>query len=215
MTRTLWFWKKAMDVEEIAKLEAENGFKQLERAIDVIRFYLEPGRPFALRPGLILDMQKLAVEGLVAYPGQWRKTKVGISKSQHEPPPPHLVESLVVEMCEYVNENRHIRNAFHLSSYVMWRHNWIHPFEDGNGRTSRVLSYIILSICAGYVLPGTPTIPEQIQKDRKGYFAALEAADESWKAEKSNDVKAMEDLLKNMLAKQLLSVIDGASKTAS
>ncbi len=78
------------------------------------------------------------------------------------------------EMCEYVNDNLHTRTAFHLSAYVMWRHNWIHPFADGNGRTSRVLSYIVLSIATGYVLPGIPAIPEQIQKDRSGYFTALE-----------------------------------------
>jgi Fic family protein len=200
-----------MNELETAKLEAENGFRQLERAVDVIRYYLEPGKPFSLRPSLILDMQKLAVEGLIANPGQWRKSPVGISQSKHTPPPPHLVDGLVTEMCEYVNDNRHTRNAFHLSAYVMWRHNWIHPFADGNGRTSRVLSYIVLSICAGYVLPGNPTIPEQIQKDRSGYFAALEAADESWQQNQNNDVTAMEELLKGMLAKQLLSVIDGAS----
>jgi Fic family protein len=114
-------------------------------------------------------------------------------------------------MCEYVNDNLHIKNAFHLASYVMWRHNWIHPFVDGNGRTSRVLSYIVLSICAGYVLPGTPTIPEQIQEDRAEYFKALEAADSVWREEQRIDVSEMEKMLTNMLAKQLLSVINTAS----
>ena len=200
-----------MDAREIAILEVENGFRQLDHAIDVIKYYLEPGRPFALRPGLILEIQKIAVDGLIATPGQWRKTGVRISKSKHEPPPPHLVESMVTEMCEYVNDNRHTKTAFHLSAYVMWRHNWIHPFEDGNGRTSRVLSYIVLSICAGYVLPGSPTIPEQIQADRSGYFKALESADESWRAEAQVHVSVMEELLGSMLANQLLSVIEGAA----
>jgi Fic family protein len=200
-----------MDEEEIARREAENGFRQIERGIEVIKYYLEPNRPFALRPGLILDLQRIAVDGLVTNPGEWRKTKVSISKSAHQPPGPHLVEGLVTEMCEYVNENRYTRTAFYLSAYVMWRHNWIHPFEDGNGRTSRVLSYIVLSLCVGYVLPGTPTIPEQIQENRSGYFKALESADEAWKSGQSVDVTSMEELLTNMLAKQLLSVINGAS----
>jgi Fic family protein len=201
-----------MTEEEIARLEAENGFRQLSQGIEIIKYYLEPGRPFSLRPGLILELQKIAVDGLVGRPGEWRKTNVGISKSEHQPPSPHLVEALVTEMCDYINDNLHTETAFHLSAYVMWRHNWIHPFEDGNGRTSRVLSYIVLSLCVGYVLPGTPTIPEQIQGNRSGYFTALEAADAAWKKTKSIDVNEMEQLLTGMLAQQLLSVINGASR---
>jgi Fic family protein len=198
--------------QEIARLEAENGFRQLSQSIEMIKYYLEPGRPFALRPGLILELQKIAVKGLVGRPGEWRKTAVGISKSAHVPPPPHLVETLVTEMCDYVNDNLHTETAFHLAAYVMWRHNWIHPFEDGNGRTSRVLSYLVLSLCVGYVLPGTPTIPEQIQNDRSGYFKALEAADTALKETNQIDVQSMEELLTGMLATQLLSVINGAAK---
>ena len=112
-------------------------------------------------------------------------------------------------MCEYVNTNLHERSPFHLSAYVMWRHNWIHPFTDGNGRTSRMLSYIVLSVLLGYELPGSPTIPELIQNDRSTYFEALESADA---ADRSGtlDVSAMEKLLKGMLATQLLSVIEAA-----
>ena len=200
-----------MDKNEIAIMEAENGFHQIEKGLEVIKYYLEPSRPFALRPSLILDLQGTAVKGLVTNPGQWRKTQVRIEKSAHQPPAPHLVENLIREMCDYVNDNRHTQTAFHLAAYVMWRHNWIHPFEDGNGRTSRVVSYIVLSICVGYMLPGAPTIPEQIQGDRSGYFDALEKADEAWLRETTLDVTVMEKLLTGMLAKQLLSVIDGAS----
>ena len=200
-----------MDNQETARLEAENGFRQLEEGIEVIRYYLERGRPFALRPGLILQLQRTAVLGIQPNPGEWRRTSVRIEKSAHQPPPPHLVEGLVTEMCEYVNDNLHTRTAFHLAAYVMWRHNWIHPFADGNGRTSRVLSYIVLSIVAGYVLPGYPTIPEQIQKNRSGYFAALEAADKAWNDAEHLELSEMENLLTNMLATQLLSVISTAS----
>jgi Fic family protein len=204
-----------MEEKEIARLEAENGFRQIGQGIEIIKYYLEPNRPFALRPGLILELQKIAVQGLVANPGEWRRTTVRISKSSHEPPAAHLIENLIREMCDFVNDNRHTKTAFYLAAYVMWRHNWIHPFEDGNGRTSRVLSYIVLSLCVGYVLPGTPTIPEQIQGDRSGYFKALEDADAAWRKSGRVDVTTMESLLTAMLAKQLLSVIEGASVARS
>jgi fido (protein-threonine AMPylation protein) len=67
------------------------------------------------------------------------------------------------------------------NSNVMWRLNWIHPFADGNGRTSRTVSYGILAIRAGNVPSGSPSIPEQIVQNRAPYFETLEAADESWK----------------------------------
>lgn len=86
-----------MNEQEIARLEAANGFKQLSLGVEIIRYYLEPNRPFALRPGLMLDLQKVAVAGLVPRPGEWRRTNVAISKSAHQPPPPHLVENLVTK----------------------------------------------------------------------------------------------------------------------
>lgn len=86
----------------------------------------------------------------------------------------------------------------------MWRLNWIHPFADGNGRTARIVSYVVLSIRAGTVLPGTPTIPDQIVDNRIPYFEALDAADAAWK-ERRLDVTQMENLLAGLLAKQLMS----------
>lgn len=195
-------------------LETENGLRQFDYALNVIETFLDPERPFALRPALIQDLQAIAVRDLDSRPGEWRNATVIISQSQHQPPPPHLVQNLATEMCDYVNDNFHEKTAFHLSAYVMWRLNWIHPFADGNGRTSRTASYIVLCAKLKSVLPGAPTIPQQIQEDRTGYFRALEAADAAYLADGSVDVSAMENLLRNMLAKQLLSVIEKAGEAA-
>ncbi|MGH6682374.1 MAG: Fic family protein, partial [Pseudolabrys sp.] len=64
------------------------------------------------------------------------------------------------------------------------------------------VSYVVLSIRAGYVLPGSPTIPDQIVDNRQPYFDALDAADAVWKTGKI-DVSKMEKLLGNLLAHQL------------
>lgn len=112
-------------------------------------------------------------------------------------------------MCDYVNDNWHEKTAFHLSAYVMWRLNWIHPFSDGNGRTSRTTSYIVLCASLNTLLPGSPTILQQIQDDRTAYFRALEHADEA-ALSGTIDVSEMETAIKGMLARQLLSVIEQA-----
>jgi len=194
----------------LALLEVENGFRQYDETIEAIKYYLDPERPFALRSGLIQQLQGVAVDGLVAHPGQWRTTPVKISKSRHQPPEAHLIPPLVQEMCDYVNDNFHERTPLHLAAFVMWRLNWIHPFEDGNGRTSRAISYLVLCTGTKLLLPGSPTIPQQIQEDRTAYFEALEQADGIYRSTQKIDVSVMEDALKNMLAKQLLGVIEKA-----
>ena len=203
-----------MAVDHNTQREIENGFRQFDLTLDIIRYYLEPERPFALRVPLILDLQREAVAGIEVEAGRIRKTPVGINKSKHDPPPPHLVEAHLTEFCEFINDNWHERTAFYLSSYAMWRLNWIHPFTDGNGRTSRALSYALLSIKLGYVLPGSPTIPQQIEEDNSHYIEALEISDEA-ASKGGEDVSEMERMIRSMLAKQLLSVIDAAGPVSS
>jgi Fic family protein len=88
--------------------------------------------------------------------------------------------------------------------------NWIHPFADGNGRTARAASYVVMSIKLDSLLPGTPTIPEQIASDKKPYYDALEEADKAW-ASGRIDVSALESLLSDMLAQQLLNAAKEAA----
>jgi hypothetical protein len=57
----------------------------------------------------------------------------------------------------------------------------------------------------GYLLPGKKSIPDQIAENKTPYYKALEAADNAW-AEGRIDLSAMKDLLKAMLATQLLAV---------
>ena len=112
-------------------------------------------------------------------------------------------------MCEYINENWN-KSAVHLAAYVLWKMNWIHPFADGNGRTARAVSYVVMSIKLDSLLPGTPTIPEQIAADKDPYYKALEHADKAWAGNKI-DVSALETLLSDMLARQLLNAAKEAA----
>src|SRR5437660_648445 len=112
-------------------------------------------------------------------------------------------------MCRYVNEHwraadEDLKDALHLAAYLMWRLNWIHPFRDGNGRTSRAVSYLILTIRLGQILGGKPTIADQIVDNKDPYYKALDDADAAWK-ENRLDLTAMEKLLNRLLEVQLAS----------
>jgi Fic family protein len=190
-----------IDPQERAVAEARNGFRQYDAAIGAIHAALDRGS-FRLRPSLILGLQREALAGISSYAGNYRPGGVAIEGSRHEPAGAHLVPELIEDMCDYINDHWAASTPFHLAAYAMWRLNWIHPFADGNGRTSRIVSYIVLSIRAGAMLPGTPTIPDQIVDNREPYFDALEAADAAFRDGRI-DVSRMEELLAALLATQL------------
>ena len=194
------------DPVKLAEAEAANGLRQFDAGKNSAQAALDrhagDGSQFRLRPSLILALHREALAGISTFAGLFRPAGVSIEKSKHVPPGAHLVAELVEDMCEYVNDQWQSKAALHLAAYVMWRLNWIHPFADGNGRTSRITSYVVLTIRTGYILPGSPSIPDQIVSDRSGYFHALDQADKACRAG-SLDVTAMEDLLGGMLARQL------------
>jgi Fic family protein len=196
------------DPQARAEAEARNGLRQYDAGIQAVQAALERGS-FKLRPSLILALHREALAGISIFAGNFRPAGVRIEGSKHEPAGAHLVPELVEEMCDYVNDRWDQSTPLHLAAYLMWRLNWIHPFADGNGRTSRIVSYVVLSVRAGAVLPGTPTIPDQIVDNRAPYFAALDAADEAWR-QGVVDVSRMEELLAAQLAKQLTSFYKAA-----
>ena len=128
------------DPEGKARQEAKNGIRQFDEVIEQINYWLQPERPFKLRISAILSLHRRALEGISFFAGVFRPGGIEIQGSQHQPPGAHLVPELLEQMCDYINENWAKASALHLAAYILWRMNWIHPFVDGNGRTSRVVS---------------------------------------------------------------------------
>lgn len=197
------------DADERAALEAENALLQFDLVLDMIDENVRDGRPFRLRPSTILTLHAEAMRGVDSQAGTYRNAPVEIAGSKHAPPAESLVALKVEDMCEWVSEHWSTRSAIDLCAYIMWRLNWIHPFADGNGRTTRAVAYLVLCVKAGARLPGFPTIPEQIAADKKPYYDALEAADNS-ESDEDPDLTAMRSLLEDFLEKQLQAVFDAA-----
>lgn len=199
------------DPDELARQEAANGIRQYNAAMDVVRNHVnDRDRPFKLRPSQILMLNREALAGIDRMAGAFRNTAIKISKSSHVPPDYAIVPEEIERMCDYVNDNWS-SSPCHLAAYLLWRLNWIHPFVDGNGRTSRMVSYMVLSIRMDGMLPGVPTIPEQISSDKGPYYSALEKADAAWSNGERVDVKELETLLEGMLAQQLLNATQAAA----
>jgi Fic family protein len=201
------------DPDAIARLEAENALRQFDETLDLVDQVVRDGRPFRLRPSVILSLHRTALAGLSRYAGTYRTSSVTIGMSAHNPPGAALVSSLMEEMCDDINDQFAHTDALELCAQAMWRLNWIHPFTDGNGRTSRAVAYFVLCAKIGYRLPGTVTLPEHIARDKVPYYDALEAADTALAAGTS-DVTVLRSLLQKCLVRQLESALADASNPA-
>jgi Fic family protein len=199
------------DKHERARRESENGLRQTDLVLQLVRQHTGPdATPFKFRPSTLLALNRVAVEGIEATAGAYRTGGMEIFGSKHKPPPGAQVPTLVEELCDYVSDNWSSASAIHLAAYVMWRLNWIHPFDDGNGRTARAASYLVLSVHMGSILPGERTIPQQISANKNPYYAALEAADRAFKKTGRVDVSELEGLIDSALAAQFVEVLDKA-----
>ena len=201
------------DEQERAKAEARNGLLQYDEAMATVLSALDrakDGHRWRLRPSLILGLQRRALQDISSFAGTYRPGPVEIEQSTHTPPDAFRVPELVEDLCDYVNDHWQQKTAIHLAAYILWRLNWIHPFDDGNGRTSRIVSYVALLIKSESTLGGSPTIPALIVNHRRDYFAALDRADEALRQHDHVDVGGMEALLSSLLAKQLTSIYRAA-----
>lgn len=197
------------DEAERARIEAANALRQFDAAMIELRTWLS--RPVRrLKPSDISDLHRILMERLSEYAGLYRPAKIKIRGSYHVPPKAQDVARYVEELCEYLVDNWEKKPSIHLAAYTLWRINWIHPFSDGNGRTARIVSYLILCAHAGKELPGDLTIPEQIAGNKRPYYVALETADDRLKRGEV-DVGALEELLNSYLANQLFDFYKVAS----
>jgi len=107
----------------------------------------------------------------LGYKGELRKGKVRIAGAVFNPPDNYLEEWLKIFSKEVLALNLNQLN-FNKLAILHAFFEKIHPFEDGNGRTGRILlNYILIS--AGYPL----VILKGDEKFRKEYYEGLEEID--------------------------------------
>ncbi len=115
------------------------------------------------------------------FGGKFRRIDVQVSK--HQPPKYPRVQELIIDYCADLTERvRHlplVTDSVFVDSLVellAWTHHrflWIHPFQDYNGRISRLLTNIIL------LNLDFPPIELRVETParRKIYVDALQTAD--------------------------------------
>lgn len=104
--------------------------------------------------------------------GQYRNGQVFITGTEYVPPSADRIPHLMSQMIDELNQKRRKLHPVELASHAHRRLVDIHPFEDGNGRTARLLMNLVL-INAGYCIVSIPPIL------RHEYIAALLQAQRS------------------------------------
>lgn len=106
----------------------------------------------------------------VVYGGRIRFFEVKIEGSQHVPPPNEEVKKHLLNLYKWYSANKNQLHPFELATLIHAKLTWIHPFEDGNGRTARaIMNWVLMK--NGYPMFFIPF------EKREEYYLTLEEAD--------------------------------------
>lgn len=148
------------------------------RAFDFVSKYLDSGE--YITEELILEIHKRLVEGVrggVATPGKYRNVQNYVVNSVtgdiiYTPPPPEEVSGMMETLVEWLNSEKETHPVL-VSGISQFQLVHVHPFRDGNGRTSRLLSTLCL-YRAGYDFKRLFTISEYYDRDRAAFYSAIQ-----------------------------------------
>ena len=148
------------------------------RAFDFVSKYLDSGED--ITEELILEIHKRLVEGVrggTATPGKYRNVQNYVVNSAtgdiiYTPPPPEDVPGMMETLIEWLNREKETHPVL-ASGVAQFQLVHVHPFRDGNGRTSRLLSTLCL-YRAGYDFKRLFTISEYYDRDRSTFYSAIQ-----------------------------------------
>ena len=159
-------------IQEIANIELAMGY---------IEEYIGSGYPINetfLKAIQQIIVQDLGREGDI-YAGAYRPANVRIANSSHCPPESNLVPVYMEELFSFLRDDASFQ--FDLIKVALAHHRlvWIHPFNNGNGRTVRLFTYaLLLHYKFGVDIADRIINPTAIFcSDRDRYYQMLSEAD--------------------------------------
>lgn len=164
--------RESEDIKEI---------ENIEKAIDYVNQCYEE-KDFKLSAHFLKELHSLITRDLKTEGskegGKFRSCNVTIQNAKHTPPDMVLVNDYMEKLIDWINEDD--RMQMQLLKVAIAHHcfTWIHPFDNGNGRMSRILTYTMLrqyGFDMAYLLNSTAVFCI----DRNKYFDMLQIADEN------------------------------------
>ncbi len=129
-----------------------------------------------------------------------------------DPTPPYLVKKEMQELLDWYlwAINTQAKHPLILIANFIFEYLAIHPFQDGNGRTSRLLTNLML-LQNGYLFTHIVSHERIIEANKIDYYLALNKTQSSWKTNEE-DIGPWLQFFLNIIAaqsKQALKIIEG------
>ena len=171
--------EKAIEGQNSHLLKPEQEVRNYYLALEMLSKKLEDKVPFSIP--LLLEVQKQIVMGE-------SNEKIGLRgamppgvlfavydskthKPEYIPPEYSDVPNLLKELEEYINSSND--HPIIKAAILHYQLVTIHPFEDGNGRTARIMSNYVLSYY-GYGFKEIGSLEEYFAYDLEEYYASLQ-----------------------------------------
>jgi len=131
--------------------EQQQEVRNIEDALQYIDEYIRTGNPIS--EVFLREIHKRIVKGLTLppegegdpTPGKYRQSSVIITNSELDPPGSgSLVSSHMGALVEFIQTSTAPKHDLLKTAIVHHRFTAIHPFNNGNGRTVRALTYAML-----------------------------------------------------------------------
>ena len=169
---------------ETASPKVDEGIQEIaniEFAMGYIEEYIGSGYP--INETFLKAIQQIIVQDLGRegdmYAGAYRPANVRIANSSHCPPESNLVPVYMEELFSFLRDDASFQ--FDLIKVALAHHRlvWIHPFNNGNGRTVRLFTYaLLLHYKFGVDIADRIVNPTAIFcSDRDRYYQMLSEAD--------------------------------------
>ena len=163
-----------------------------------------------ITPGVILQLHRdLLAHTPLSYGGAWKdadnqivtREPDGSSTVRFQPLSALLTPDAVAALCETYNEayRTQVCDPALLAARFTFDFVSIHPFNDGNGRMSRLLTVLLLER-AGYLVPRYVSIERLIEESREQYYDALAQSSADWEAGTNDEAPFVRYLLGVILA---------------
>ena len=151
-------------------------------AFQLVSEYLSSGLP--ITEILIRSIHQKLVDGVrgeEGKPGAYRLVQNYVvsgktGKPVYTPPPPEAVPGLMQDLAAWLQQESEVHPVL-VAGIAQFELVHIHPFVDGNGRTSRLLSTLCM-YRAGYDFKRLFTISEYYDRDRQAFYRAIQSVRE-------------------------------------
>jgi Fic family protein len=163
--------------------EQPEPFKEIENMEHALTFIDDHINDYpSINRIFLSELHKIVVKGLSTEgsknPGDYRKIAVKIGGSNLVTPDCSQVPIYMDDLLNFINRNDPPKYDLLKTALAHHRFAWIHPFDNGNGRTVRLLTYAMLvkqgfRVHLARILNPTAVFCH----DRKEYYDALARAD--------------------------------------